>query len=190
MKRVSLVVCFLLAISLPAVGQTEITKNDFTAIKRLRSDELSFFGIRLGDSRGDVHSKAERAGLTCKEESVSLPGVEVRIFLSTPSPTRTLAAVDIRSGVVSEIGLRTEAAEVLAGESKKLLGIECLDETSPTRLRLLGKEDRRTENPSQYSKSVVYYYDKEGIQLRGLWWHLDETSSVLLALTSPAKVRE
>jgi hypothetical protein len=162
---------------------TEITENDFTQLATIRSTNLSVFGVRLGDSLSDAKANVERYGLRL-----------------VPARFPNGFSVYEKDGPAELIGLRTEEqrivkialfdgmAKYLAGESRLLMGDDVTRRDSPARLRLLGREDRRSDERDMDGHTVTCSYDKEGLLLIRSYSRLGDAPTVL-HLIFPAKAR-
>ena len=177
----------------PAVAQTEITKSDFTALKRLRSTELSIFGIKLGDTAARARELAEAAGLIWSEREYrnpTAPGGKGKNAEIAKPGNDAYVIFGIDGDVVASITLHKNLQPLLAGESSRLLNVDCTDQESAARLKLLGREDRRTVDSSRLMTVISYEYDKEGIRLVRLSTAGVPADTVALTLRAPAKARE
>jgi len=166
-----------------SVSGTEITKSDFTRLVAIRSTDLSVFGVKLGDSLSAAKASVERYGLKL-----------------VPAHFADAFSVYEKDGHAELIGLRTEEqrivkialfdgmAKYLAGESRLLMGDEATRPDSPVRLRLLGREDRRSDRQDIDGHTVTCSYDKEGLLLIRSYSRLGDAPTVL-HLIFPAKAR-
>jgi hypothetical protein len=141
-----------------ALESTEVTSVDFTKLEKVVASRLSVFGVALGDSVRDAMRKIENAGLRVK--AAQFPG---QFYVYEGS--QQLLTIVGESGAVNEIVLYELMARHLAGESRLLLDADSTSPGSAVRLRLLGREDNRSEERSGVGRKVTCSYDREGIRL-------------------------
>jgi hypothetical protein len=166
--------CFVATLSTALLAQEkqtptapiEITKTDMTKIDKIRSVDLTVFGVALGDATDAAQEKVRAAAL--RPEVVALPktngGRFIRVF---DSSQKEIFGITDEGGTVTGLTLRNDLAPRLPGESPKLFSASIMEPESALRLRLLGREDSRTvEHPRGTSITEINIsYDKEGIRL-------------------------
>lgn len=142
----------------------EITKTDLTKVDKLLSTNVSLFGVSLGDQFSEAEEKARSAGFVVKSETLARgAGHLARVFDSSGKESWGFSD---ETGTVIEIILRSDLATRLPGDSSKLFDPTIMDAESPLRLRLLGREDKRSvEHPVASMTTISISYDKEGIRL-------------------------
>lgn len=181
------IIAVLLFMCLPGSGQTprtlEITTQDFTKAQPLRSSQLSFCGVTLGQSVSDARN------ITC-------PGLAWYFSSATQNTElrgnsgQTIAVLLVEGGIVSEIVLQSTAAPLLSGDSRQLLTEAAFSENSPIRLRLLGREDSKSiSSDDPLLKVCAFTYDTEGIELSSIQIG-NGTPNYRIRLRYPAKRRE
>ncbi len=141
-----------------ALQSVEVTSVDFTKLEKVVASRLSVFGVALGDSVRDAMRKIENAGLRVK--AAQFPG---QFYVYEGS--EQLLTLSAESGVVTQIVLYGVMVKHLAGESSLLLDANSTSPDSAVRLRLLGREDNRSEERSSVGRTVICSYDREGIRL-------------------------
>jgi len=160
------------------MAPTEVTVDDFTKTEKVRSTDLSTFGVKLGDDLAVAEPKLAANGRKVFRRESGM----VEIYDS--QGRELLAIATDREGRVSKIIWFRDMARHLAGESALLLSSDIADAESPLRLRLLGREDSRNSHPGSFGSTVTYSYDKEGIRVIR-----SGNASPVIHLVPPAKSR-
>jgi hypothetical protein len=170
------------AVQEPAAMQfIEVTRVDFTKLEKITASRLSVFGVALGDSAEGAIRKIENAGLRVK--AAQSPG-QFYVYEGNDQ----LLTLSIESGAVTQIILYDVMVRHPAGESGLLLDANSTSLDSAVRLRLLGREDNRSEERSSVGRTVSCSYDREGIRLvRVFFSGGDSLGSMRLVM--PAKPR-
>jgi len=136
----------------------EVTRVDFTKLKEIASSGLAVFGVTLGDSVESAKVKFEQAGLKIKARQLAGS-------FSVYENGDELLALDSQGERITLIALFSKMAKHLAGESALLLDPDIVLPDSALRLRLLGREDSRSDERNSIGHTVTCSYDKEGIRL-------------------------
>ena len=154
----------------------EITKEDFTKAERLRSTNLTVFGIHLGQPEKQAGAAVAAANLGWKVQQSG--NIEVQ-----DSTGKGLIVMTVTDGEIELIGLQSAITEYLKGDAKKLFSPTILAPQSSFRMAILGHEDERKEGDI----TVVYSYFKEGIEIQGIT--ALKPPAVIVTLFLPAKSR-
>jgi hypothetical protein len=169
-------------------GRIEIVRTDLTKIEKVRADNLTLFGIALGDRADGAEQKAVAAGFRPTVDSKRSARMRGRLIRAFDSSNKEAFDFVEEDGVVTEIVLHSPLAPLLPGESSKLFDADIMLPASELRLRLLGREDNRTTGGTSTVKTVEITYDKEGIKLT-LITLAGVKSTPSVSLRTPAKIR-
>lgn len=167
--------------------KVEVTKSDFTRLKAVRATQLLTFGVVLGQQIDVSRAAVQKAGLTWQ-----LPTDPSAVITVGNSSGTTLFGINTDEGVVVRVVWYQELGPYLAGESGRVVDFHILDQDSPLRLRLVGREDNRDERHfGESGRIVTYSYDKEGLRFIGIYPAADSSDPVklLVHLVPPAKSR-
>ncbi len=160
-------VCLLTGIVLTGFGTTwvssgygepyELSKNDVMDPKGVKSQEVSLFGVKLGDPE----AKALDALVNEKIPGVKVEQEALFIFLlDQRKPTGPMAGVRVQDGKVDLIFINNRFSHKTRGILRNVLNSE-----SPEDIRkLLGQEDYGDENVM----GAVLAYDKQGFVINYL----------------------
>lgn len=165
-------------------GKVEMTRSDFTGVQGVRSTNVTFFGIGLGDSKINAKAAAAKAHLSWLPEEEFPNNVELQ-----DADGETPAIIQIDEGMVSTMVLHRAASRYLAGNARKLFSADVVDADSPIRLQLLGREDKVTRTEDAASETITYTYDKEGFQLRCIAFAASGDVIISFHLIAPARSR-
>ena len=135
----------------------ELSQNDVMEPKAISSENVSLYGVKLGDSE----SKAIEALVNEKISGIKAEQEAIFIFLlDQRKPTGPMAGVRIQDGKVDLIFINNRFAHKTRGIFRNVLNSE-----SPEDIRkLLGKEEYGDENVM----GAVMAYDKQGFQVNYL----------------------
>jgi len=135
----------------------ELSKNDVMEPSKISSDNISLFGVKLGDSEAtalDVLVNEKISGIKAEQEATFI------FLLDQRKPTGPMAGVRIQDGKVDLIFINNRFAHKTRGIFRNVLNSE-----SPEDIRkLLGKEEHGDENVM----GAVMAYDKQGFQVNYL----------------------
>lgn len=135
----------------------ELSKNDVMEPKGISSDNVSLFGVKLGDSEAkalDVLVNEKISGIKAEQEATFI------FLLDQRKPTGPMAGVRVQDGKVDLIFINNRFAHKTRGIFRNVLTSE-----SPEDIRkLLGKEEYGDENVM----GAVLAYDKQGFQVNYL----------------------
>ncbi len=135
----------------------ELSKNDLTDPKAITSQEISLFGVKLGDAEGkalDVLVNEKIAGIKAEQEATFI------FLLDQRKPTGPMAGVRVQDGKVDLIFINNRFAYKTRGIFRNVLNSESPDDVR----KLLGKEEYGDENVM----GAVLAYDKQGFQVNYL----------------------
>lgn len=135
----------------------ELSKNDVMDPKGVKSQEISLFGVKLGDPE----AKAVDALVNEKIPGVKVEQEALFIFLlDQRKPTGPMAGVRVQDGKVDLIFINNRFSHKTRGILRNVLNSE-----SPEDIRkLLGQEDYGDENVM----GAVLAYDKQGFLINYL----------------------
>lgn len=135
----------------------ELSKNDVMDPKGVKSQEISLFGVKLGDPE----AKAVDALVNEKIPGVKVEQEALFIFLlDQRKPTGPMAGVRVQDGKVDLIFINNRFSYKTRGILRNVLNSE-----SPEDIRkLLGQEDYGDENVM----GAVLAYDKQGFLINYL----------------------
>jgi hypothetical protein len=135
----------------------ELSKNDVMDPKSISSEQVSLFGVKLGDSESkalDTLINEKISGIKAEQEATFI------FLLDQRKPTGPMAGVRIQDGKVDLIFINNRFAHKTRGIFRNVLNSE-----SPEDIRkLLGKEEYGDENVM----GAVLAYDKQGFQVNYL----------------------
>lgn len=135
----------------------ELSKNDVMDPKSISSENVSLFGVKLGDSESkalDILINEKISGIKAEQEATFI------FLLDQRKPTGPMAGVRIQDGKVDLIFINNRFAYKTRGIFRNVLNSE-----SPEDIRkLLGKEEYGDENVM----GAVLAYDKQGFQVNYL----------------------
>ncbi len=135
----------------------ELSKNDVMDPKGIKSQEVSLFGVKLGDTEAkavDVLVNEKIPGIKVEQEALFI------FLLDQRKPTGPMAGVRIQDGKVDLIFVNNRFAYKTRGVLRNVLNSE-----SPEDVRkLLGQEDYGDENVM----GAVLAYDKQGFVINYL----------------------
>lgn len=135
----------------------ELSKNDVMDPKSISSENVSLFGVKLGDSESkalDILINEKISGIKAEQEATFI------FLLDQRKPTGPMAGVRIQDGKVDLIFINNRFAHKTRGIFRNVLNSE-----SPEDIRkLLGKEEYGDENVM----GAVLAYDKQGFQVNYL----------------------
>lgn len=135
----------------------ELSKNDVMDPKSISSENVSLFGVKLGDSESkalDILINEKISGIKAEQEATFI------FLLDQRKPTGPMAGVRIQDGKVDLIFINNRFAYKTRGIFRSVLNSE-----SPEDIRkLLGKEEYGDENVM----GAVLAYDKQGFQVNYL----------------------
>jgi D-amino peptidase len=149
----------ILAAFVPAVQAEpyELSKNDVMEPKAISSENISLFGVKLGDSEAkalDVLINEKISGIKAEQEATFI------FLLDQRKPTGPMAGVRIQDGKVDLIFINNRFAHRTRGIFRNVLNSESPDDIR----KLLGKEEYGDENVM----GAVLAYDKQGFQVNYL----------------------
>ena len=135
----------------------ELSKNDVTDPKGVASQDVSLFGIKLGDDEakaldGLVNEKIP--GIKAEQEATFI------FLLDQRKPTGPMAGVRVQDGKVDLIFINNRFAFKTRGIFRNVLNSESPDDVR----KILGKEDYGDENVM----GAMLAYDKQGFQVNYL----------------------
>jgi hypothetical protein len=149
----------------PSTEPVEISKTDLTQLDKILATNLTVFGVALGDRAGNAEEKVRAAGFRVESEAWTRSGqVGGRFIRAFDGLNKEPFGFGEEDGIVTEIVLRSDIVPRLPGNSPKLFDASIMEAESPLRLRLLGREDRRSASGTAIT-TVTFSYDKEGIRL-------------------------
>ena len=129
----------------------ELTRNEVTDPKQIKSNDISLFGVKLGDSEGkavDILVNEKIPGVKTEQEATFL------LLLDQRKPTGPMAGVRLMDGKVDLIFVNNRFAFKARGLLRNVLNSESPDEIR----KLLGKEDSGDDNVM----GAVLNYEKQG----------------------------
>jgi hypothetical protein len=135
----------------------ELSKNDIMDPKAIKSQEVSLFGIKLGDPESkaiDVLVNEKIPGIKTEQEATFI------FLLDQRRPTGPMAGVRVQDGKVDLIFINNRFAYKTRGIFRNVLNSESPDDVR----KLLGKEDYGDENVM----GAVLSYDKQGFMVNYL----------------------
>lgn len=135
----------------------ELSKNDMMDPKAIKSQEVSLFGIKLGDPESkaiDVLVNEKIPGIKTEQEATFI------FLLDQRRPTGPMAGVRVQDGKVDLIFINNRFAYKTRGIFRNVLNSESPDDVR----KLLGKEDYGDENVM----GAVLSYDKQGFMVNYL----------------------
>ncbi|MCC2640902.1 MAG: exported protein of unknown function [Nitrospira sp.] len=135
----------------------ELSKNDLTDPKGISSQDVSLFGVKLGDDEGkalDVLVNEKIPGIKAEQEATFI------FLLDQRKPTGPMAGVRVQDGKVDLIFINNRFAYKTRGIFRNVLNSESPDDVR----KILGKEDYGDENVM----GAVLAYDKQGFQVNYL----------------------
>ncbi len=135
----------------------ELSKNDVTDPKTIASQEVSLFGVKLGDAEEralDVLVNEKIPGIKAEQEATFI------FLLDQRKPTGPMAGVRVQDGKVDLIFINNRFAYKTRGIFRNVLNSESPDDVR----KLLGKEDYGDENVM----GAMLAYDKQGFQVNYL----------------------
>jgi D-amino peptidase len=135
----------------------ELSKNDLTDPKAITSQDISLFGVKLGDAEGkaqDILVNEKIAGIKAEQEATFI------FLLDQRKPTGPMAGVRVQDGKVDLIFINNRFAYKTRGIFRNVLNSESPDDVR----KLLGKEEYGDENVM----GAVLAYDKQGFQVNYL----------------------
>lgn len=135
----------------------ELSKNDLTDPKGFSSQDISLFGIKLGDDEAkalDVLVNEKIPGIKAEQEATFI------FLLDQRKPTGPMAGVRVQDGKVDLIFINNRFTYKTRGIFRNVLNSESLDDVR----KILGKEDYGDENVM----GAVLAYDKQGFQVNYL----------------------
>lgn len=135
----------------------ELSKNDVSDPKGIASQDVSLFGIKLGDDEakaldGLVNEKIP--GIKAEQEATFI------FLLDQRKPTGPMAGVRVQDGKVDLIFINNRFAFKTRGVFRNVLNSESPDDVR----KILGKEDYGDENVM----GAMLAYDKQGFQVNYL----------------------
>jgi hypothetical protein len=135
----------------------ELSKNDVSDPKGVASQDVSLFGIKLGDDEakaldGLVNEKIP--GVKAEQEATFI------FLLDQRKPTGPMAGVRVQDGKVDLIFINNRFAFKTRGIFRNVLNSESPDDVR----KILGKEDYGDENVM----GAMLAYDKQGFQVNYL----------------------
>ena len=135
----------------------ELSKNDVSDPKVIASQDVSLFGIKLGDDEakaldGLVNEKIP--GIKAEQEATFI------FLLDQRKPTGPMAGVRVQDGKVDLIFINNRFAFKTRGIFRNVLNSESPDDVR----KILGKEDYGDENVM----GAMLAYDKQGFQVNYL----------------------
>ena len=140
----------------------ELSKNDVMDPKSISSQNVSLFGVKLGDPESkalDILINEKISGIKAEQEATFI------FLLDQRKPTGPMAGVRIQDGKVDLIFINNRFAHRTRGIFRNVLNSE-----SPEDIRkLLGKEEYGDENVM----GAVLAYDKQGFQVNYLGKDID-----------------
>ncbi len=135
----------------------ELSKNDVMDPKAIKSQEISLFGVKLGDPEAkalDALVNEKIPGIKVEQEALFV------FLLDQRKPTGPMAGVRVQDGKVDLIFVNNRFAYKTRGLLRNVLNSE-----SPEDIRkLLGQEDYGDENVM----GAVLAYDKQGFVINYL----------------------
>lgn len=155
-RRLAWVICLGVGLQLAAgniacADQYELTKHEVLDPTKVRSLDVSLFGVKLGDPEGkaiDLLVNEKIPGVKTEQEATFL------LLLDQRKPTGPMAGVRLMDGKVDLIFINNRFAYKTRGIFRNVLNSE-----SPEEIRkLLGKEDSGDENVM----GAVLNYMKQG----------------------------
>lgn len=135
----------------------ELSKNDVMEPRAISSENISLFGVKLGDSEAkalDVLVNEKISGIKAEQEAAFI------FLLDQRKPTGPMAGVRIQDGKVDLIFINNRFAHRTRGIFRNVLNSESPDDIR----KLLGKEEYGDENVM----GAVLAYDKQGFQVNYL----------------------
>jgi D-amino peptidase len=144
-------------VSLAHAEPYELSKNDVMDPKEINSDNISLFGVKLGDPEGkalDVLVNEKISGIKAEQEATFI------FLLDQRKPTGPMAGVRIQDGKVDLIFINNRFAYKTRGIFRSVLNSESPDDIR----KLPGKEEYGDENVM----GAVLAYDKQGFQVNYL----------------------
>jgi hypothetical protein len=148
---------FLWHVAILGAEPYELSKNDLTDPKGISSQEVSLFGVKLGDAEGkalDVLVNEKIPGIKAEQEATFI------FLLDQRKPTGPMAGVRVQDGKVDLIFINNRFAYKTRGIFRNVLNSESPDDVR----KILGKEDYGDENVM----GAVLAYDKQGFQVNYL----------------------
>jgi hypothetical protein len=148
---------FLWQVAILEAEPYELSKNDLTDPKGISSQEVSLFGVKLGDAEGkalDVLVNEKIPGIKVEQEATFI------FLLDQRKPTGPMAGVRVQDGKVDLIFINNRFAYKTRGIFRNVLNSESPDDVR----KILGKEDYGDENVM----GAVLAYDKQGFQVNYL----------------------
>ena len=161
-------------------GLIEVTRTDIATVTALRSDSLTTFGVRLGDSEEQMRQRVTMAGLKLQARTKG----ECCDLLDQHS--NAVAIFHLREGRIAGVAWGSGLRQYMPGRGGEIFNPEIADSDSPLRLELLGREDRREIERGLYP-TVTYFYDREGIRIFRM--SIGDLQIVNVELVPPAKPR-
>jgi len=135
----------------------ELTKNDVMDPKAIKSQDISLFGVKLGDSEAkalDLLINEKISGIKAEQEALFI------FLLDQRKPTGPMAGVRVQDGKVDLIFVNNRFAYKTRGVLRNVLNSE-----SPEDIRkLLGQEEYGDENVM----GAVLAYNKQGFVINYL----------------------
>lgn len=168
----------------------EITTTDITKLERIRSTDLTLFGIAIGDTTEAAQGKVTAAGF--RAELVEAPQADGNRFTRVfDGANKEIFGFTDDGGSVEGLTLRDQLSARLPGDSARLLHASIMAAESPLRLRLLGREDSRTVERARGASitTIKISYDKEGIRLNQSYIEGTGNLPVTLHVVRPARPR-
>jgi D-amino peptidase len=135
----------------------ELSKNDVMDPKSINSEQISLFGVKLGDPEAkalDVLVNEKISGIKAEQEATFI------FLLDQRKPTGPMAGVRVQDGKVDLIFINNRFAHKTRGIFRNVLNSESPDDIR----KLLGKEEYGDENVM----GAVMAYDKQGFQVNYL----------------------
>ena len=129
----------------------ELTKNEILDPTKVKSSDVSLFGVKLGDPEGkaiDLLVNEKIPGVKTEQEATFL------LLLDQRKPTGPMAGVQLMDGKVNLIFINNRFAYKTRGLFRNVLNSESPDEIR----KVLGKEDSGDENVM----GAVLNYAKQG----------------------------
>ncbi len=143
--------------TLAAAEPYELTKNDVTDPKSIKSADVALFGVRLGDGEAkaiDALVNERIPGIKAEQESTFI------LLLDQRKPTGPMAGVRIMDGKVDLIFINNRFSYKTRGLFRNVLTGESVEEIR----KVLGQEDYSDENVM----GAVLSYDKQGFLINYL----------------------
>lgn len=210
-----LTTCFAILILVLRTGYCqdktyEMTQEDFTSAKSIRSTDISLFGIKLGANYEDVKKAVAASGRPSKEHS-GLGATDLMVFFAEEELSKNAKMITFEAedqvvkrifvyGAPYDMVARTATPifrgfDSIAIGSVKTLLTKC---NSDQRIGILGREDRKKDDKFLGDYITDYYYDKEGLIIHQALTHEPETAgqklpkvnlACTLILVQPARQR-